>query len=54
MLARTRDLVRFGRRYAYEPGELIDIIRQITACFLWRARRCRLVAQASANDSLPL
>src|SRR5215472_1247559 len=31
ILARTREFVQFGRRYGYEPDELIDIIRQITA-----------------------
>ena len=30
MLARARDFVRFGRRYGYQPDELIDIIRQIS------------------------
>jgi GntR family transcriptional regulator len=31
LLARTRELLQFGRRYGYGPDELIDIIRQITA-----------------------
>jgi len=31
LVAKTRDLVQFGRRYGYGPDELIDIIKKISA-----------------------
>ena len=30
VLAKAKELVQFGRRYGYDPDELIDLIRQLS------------------------
>jgi GntR family transcriptional regulator len=30
VLAKAREFVQFGRRYGYDPDELIDLIRQLS------------------------